>query len=204
MRRALALFLFSTAIAAAALAVSLWALLHQGLSARRKPAAIESLVARRLRLATVPAEARRASNPVDFSSEALREARRHFADHCALCHGNDGSGDTEIGRGLYPPPPDLRRGPTQSLSDGEIFYAIHEGIAFTGMPAWGEPSPARDLDSWRLVHFIRHLPRITADEIAEMEKLNPKSPEERSEEEEARRFLEGRDTAVGQAKHLHR
>jgi len=204
MKRALALFLFSTVIAATALGVSLGVVLRQGLSARREPAPIEALVARRLRLAAVPAEARRASNPVAFSPEALRAARRHFADHCALCHGNDGSGDTEIGRGLYPPSPDLRREPTQSLSDGEIFYAIHEGIAFTGMPAWGERDPARDLDSWRLVHFIRHLPRITADEIAEMEKLNPKGPAERSEEEEARSFLEGRDIAVGQAGHPHR
>jgi mono/diheme cytochrome c family protein len=201
MKRALALFSLSTAIAAAALAVSLWALLRGGSSARRKPAAIEALLARRLRLATIPAAARRASNPVAYSAEALREGARHFADHCALCHGNDGSGDTEIGRGLYPPPPDLRREPTQSLSDGEIFHAIHEGIAFTGMPAWGEPDPSKDLDSWRLVHFIRHLPRITPDEIAEMEKLNPKGPAERAEEEEERSFLEGRDPAVG--RHLH-
>lgn len=25
----------------------------------------------------------------------------------------------------------------QSLTDGEIFYIIHNGIRFTGMPAWG-------------------------------------------------------------------
>jgi len=201
MKRALPVLLLATALTATVLAVSLWVLLRGGTSARRKPSSIEARVARRLRLAAIPAEARRASNPVAISAEALREGRRHFADHCALCHGNDGSGDTEIGRGLYPPPPDLRREPTQSLSDGELFYAIHEGIAFSGMPAWGDSDPASDLDSWRLVHFIRHLPRITPGEIAEMEKLNPKGPTEWAEEEAERGFLEGRDTTV--ERHLH-
>jgi hypothetical protein len=34
------------------------------------------------------------------------------------------------------------------------------------------------MDSWKLVHFIRHLPTITQAELEEMEGLNPKSPGE--------------------------
>jgi len=112
----------------------------------------------------------------------LAEASAHFADHCALCHANDGSGRTEIGRGLYPKVPDMRRSSTQSLSDGELLYIIHHGVRFTGMPGWGEGSSDEDVDSWELVHFVRHLPRITPDEIQEMEKLNPRSPSEQEEE----------------------
>ena len=54
----------------------------------------------------------------------LAEARAHFADHCALCHANDGSGKTRINEGLYPPAPDLRDEWTQHLTDGEIFGII--------------------------------------------------------------------------------
>jgi hypothetical protein len=41
------------------------------------------------------------------------------------------------------------------------------------------------------VRFIRHLPKLTADEAREMETLNPKSPEELKEEQEEREFLNG-------------
>jgi hypothetical protein len=41
------------------------------------------------------------------------------------------------------------------------------------------------------VHFIRHLPKLTADEIARMERLNPKSPQEVRQEIEEEKFLQG-------------
>jgi mono/diheme cytochrome c family protein len=100
----------------------------------------------------------------------------HFADHCATCHANDGSGDTTLGRNMYPPAPDLRAAGTQRLTDGELFYAIESGIPWTGMPAWGNGTDEGRHESWKLVRFIRHLPRLTADEIRRMEQLNPRSP----------------------------
>jgi hypothetical protein len=42
-----------------------------------------------------------------------------------------------------------------------------------------------------LVRFMRHLPKLTPEELAEMRSLNPKSPEAFRQEEEIRRFLEG-------------
>jgi mono/diheme cytochrome c family protein len=155
-----------------------------GFSARDEPSAIEAFVARRLRLLAIPRDARDMKNPVPASTEVVAEGREHFADHCAICHGNDGSGESDIGQILYPKAPDLRKDPTQSLTDGELFYIIHNGIRFTGMPGWGGGKVEEDHDSWELVQFIRHLPKITAKEIEEMEKLNPKSPHEREEEEE--------------------
>lgn len=70
----------------------------------------------------------------------------------------------------------MRRPTTQDLSDGELFYVIESGVRLTGMPAWGGPGSAEG--SWHLVHFIRHLPALSAADKAEMERLNPKSPEE--------------------------
>jgi mono/diheme cytochrome c family protein len=115
----------------------------------------------------------------------------HYADHCSTCHANDGSGDTEIGRGLYPKVPDMRATNTQSLTDGELFSIIEHGIRLTGMPAWGNGTPEGERDSWGLVHFVRRLPKLTPEEIERMESLNPKTPAQFKEDEETRRFLQG-------------
>jgi mono/diheme cytochrome c family protein len=192
MRRGTFLILFLV-IALGLLAAAAISILHDGLSARATPSALETAIARSARKMAAPSTARSAKNPVADSPEVQREARLHFADHCATCHGNDGSGDTMIGRGLYPKPPDLRASQTQKLSDGEIFWIIENGVRLTGMPAFGGASSEHGDtdDSWKLVHFIRHLPTLTAEERLEMEKYNPKGPEDREEEQEENDFLSG-------------
>jgi mono/diheme cytochrome c family protein len=130
-------------------------------------------------------------NPVADSAEVQRAARLHFADHCAVCHGNDGSGETAMGSGMYPKPPDLRAEHTQKLSDGELFWIIENGVRFTGMPAFGGGEHNNPEDSWKLVRFMRHLPQLTAQERMEMERYNPKGPEEREEEQKEDDFLNG-------------
>jgi hypothetical protein len=84
---------------------------------------------------------------------------------------------------------------TQDMSDGEMFFIIQNGIRFTGMPAWGTGDPSEDTDSWKLVHFIRHLPRISKEELVEMKALNPKTAHELEDEAAAERFLRGEDDA---------
>jgi len=164
--------------------------IRHGFSARAFPLPLEAAIARRLRHLAVPSSAQTQSNPFRAMPELLAEARRHFADHCAGCHANDGSGNTPIGQNLYPKSPDMRMAATQQLSDGELYYMIHNGIRFTGMPAWG--GEGRDDDSWKLVLFIRHLPRLTVEELKDMEKYNPKSETERVEEQEEEDFLNGK------------
>jgi hypothetical protein len=98
----------------------------------------------------------------------------------------------------------MRLADTQKLTDGEIYYIIHNGIRFTGMPAFGEDKDGKpDEDSWKLVHFIRHLPKTTEEEIQAMKKLNPKSQAELAEEEQIRRFLAGEDVPVAPSHHRH-
>src|SRR5260370_28680163 len=107
MKRGTVILIVGLAIAglAAALAASI---LHDGLSARATPTHLEAMMARNARHLSIPANAREARNPVAASAENLREARLHFADHCATCHANDGGGDTLIGERLYPEPPHRR------------------------------------------------------------------------------------------------
>ncbi len=178
-------------------------LLRRGFSAKAEPTSVEAYVARHLRHLAVPRAARKMPNPVPLTQEVLGSGRAHFADHCATCHGNDGRGATTIGRNLYPKAPDMTGPQTQSLSDGELFYIIKNGVRFTGMPAWGEDTHEDDLESWHLVHFIRLLPKITEDEIREMESLNPKTPDEWREEETEKRFLEGEDVPRPVHEHHH-
>jgi mono/diheme cytochrome c family protein len=157
-----------------------------GIGAQQEPGRVESALAPRLRSIAIPSSAKNTRNPVPASPEAVKAGMEHFADHCAICHGNDGSGDTEMGRHLYPRVPDMRKPETQNLSDGELFYIIENGVKLTGMPAWGGEHGGGE-SSWKLVVFIRHLPRLAPDELKEMKRLNPKGPDE----EDADAFLKG-------------
>jgi mono/diheme cytochrome c family protein len=160
-----------------------------GLSTRVEPGRIEALVARSARSLAIPSSARVLPNPIPLSADVIAEGMAHYADHCATCHANDGSGKTEMGQGLYPRAPDMRLPATQDLSDGELFYVIEHGIRFTGMPGWGTGAATGEQASWQLVHFMRHLPTLTPAELDAMKDRNPRSPQEIRLELEEERFL---------------
>jgi mono/diheme cytochrome c family protein len=164
--------------------------LRGGISAKVEPTRTEAVIARRLLRMGIPDSYKQMKSPV--GSEGLAPGKAHFADHCAVCHANDGSGQTEMGRNLYPRTPDLRRAETRELSDGELFYIIENGVRFTGMPGWGDGSEQSKHDTWNLVALIRHLPQLTPVEKLEMERLNPKSMAEWRELQEDEEFLKGR------------
>lgn len=175
-----------------------------GVSARPMPSALESLTARTVRSLAIRARLSGVTNPVPVSDAVIQEGMEHFADHCAVCHGNDGGGNTEMGRGLYPRAPDMRLPATQNLSDAELFYIIENGVRLTGMPAWSTGTKEGETSSWHLVHFIRHLPKLTQDEVARMEDLNPRTPAEVRQREEEQKFLQGDvDTPPAPPTHEH-
>jgi len=173
-----------------AIAIAAW-LWTSGIATHTAPGAVETAVSRTARNTMIPAAARRRSNPEPASTDTLRSGLEHWADHCATCHANNGSGETEMGQALYPRAPDMRLPATQNLSDGELFYIIENGIKLTGMPAWGTGTEDGERSTWHLVHFIRRLPSLSEAEIAEMEELNPRGADEWKALEEERRFLSG-------------
>ena len=181
---------FGFAVAIGSLGVGLWARAQKGFSARDEPSAPEAFAARMVRSLSMPADAKQLKSPKPMDEATLAGARMHWADHCALCHANDGSGDTPIGRGLYPKPPDMRTTVTQSKSDGELFYIIENGIRLTGMPAWGGGEGHGD-ESWALVGFIHTLPRLTAEDVKQMKSMNPKSAHEAMDDADEEEFLRG-------------
>lgn len=176
-------------------------MIRRGFSSADEPSAMEAMVASRMRTWAVPSDLRDAKNPVPLTPEVLAEARAHFADHCAGCHGNDGKG-SEMGKKMYPPAPDMTLQRTQGQSDGALFASIENGIRLTGMPAFGTGTAESAYGSWTLVHFIRHLPKITPEELKEMERMNPKTAAEFEQMKEEEEFLSGGEE-TGSAGHEH-
>lgn len=191
MKPVLKAFVLLVAIAVLSLvAVFIW-IDSRGISAKAQPGRVETAVARTMRRLAIPRGARDRQNPVARSPGIVAAGKEHYADHCAACHANDGSGETAIGLGLYPKPPDMRLEATQSLTDGELFYIIENGVRLTGMPAWSSEHADDGEETWHLVHFIRELPRLTPEQVEEMKQLNPRSPAEIRQEIEEQRFLQG-------------
>jgi mono/diheme cytochrome c family protein len=151
-------------------------LLRRGFSTKDEPSSLETALARGARNLAIPSSAKNEKNPFAATAENITVGREHFADHCATCHANDGSGQTEMGPNFYPKVPDMRLAQTQSLTDGEIFYIINNGVRLTGMPGWGGSHGADA--AWKLVLFVKHLPQLSAEEKKDMERFNPKSADD--------------------------
>jgi len=197
----LAVLALVLAVVLGAVGAGMALLLRGGISAKVEPTHAEAVIARKLRSLGIPGGYRRLSNPLSISKEVIEAGRGHFADHCAVCHANDGSGQTQMGRNLYPRAPDLRLAQTQQLGDGELFYIIENGVRLTGMPGWGDGTEEGRRASWHLVHFIRHLSRLTPEEKLDMEQINPKSPQEWREMQEDQEFLKGKEPAKHEETH---
>ena len=153
-------------------------MVRRGFSAKAEPSGAEKMIAHTMLDMAMPASAKNEKNPLPASAQNIQDGLEHFADHCAICHANNGSGQSDLGPNLYPKPPDLRTPETQNLTDGEIYYIIANGVRLSGMPA-SDHTPE---DNWKLVLFIRHLPNLTPAEQKQMDQLNP--PEEEDEHQE--------------------
>ncbi len=87
-----------------------------------------------------------ATNPLAGRAETVSAGREIYNKTCTVCHGVDGeAGDR--GPALAAARRYVRR------TDAELFEAIQEGIAGTGMPATGLSHD----DAWRVVAYIRSL-----------------------------------------------
>jgi len=133
------------------------------LSARKPPGAIEQALARNVLGRWVRRNADSSTNPLSPTRETLKAARTEYEEHCAACHGLDGSGHDSFEADFYPPVAKLT-GSVQELSDAEIYFIVAHGIRNTAMPAFGK-AHSRD-DMWRSVLWVRHLANLTPGEKA--------------------------------------
>ncbi len=77
---------------------------------------------------------------------AAAAGARLYATNCSSCHGSHGQGNGAM--------PAVSRGPTQSASDGEVFWFITTGAADKGMPSW---SALSERQRWQLVTYLKSL-----------------------------------------------
>lgn len=159
--------LWTLLVIAIAGAICFGLLIQRGFRATTKPTQFETVVARYARDLAIPRRERNSKNPFEPTSEALQQGREAFLTQCAACHGIDGSGNTQMGLGLYPRVPNLRASATQNLTDGEIHYIIENGVQLTGMPAWGNPHLKAPADSWKLVLYIRSMRPLSHAELSQ-------------------------------------
>ena len=125
-------------------------------SARPTPPDAETFLATWLLRHSVPGDQAERADPLAPTEPNIAAGASLFQTKCSACHGFDGGGHTLIGENVYPRVPSLRE-LMPTISDGQAFTYIHDGIRNTAMPAWNFP----DQQIWQIVLFLRHLPVTT-------------------------------------------
>jgi mono/diheme cytochrome c family protein len=129
-------------------------------SAATPPSAVETQVASLVKRTIIPLRARGLSSPAPADAKTLGAGRGLFMASCAVCHGNDGRSQTDLGRGMYPPAPDLTSAVVQRWSEAELFWIVRNGIRLTGMPSFRDT--LSDTETWEVARFVKALPEINA------------------------------------------
>ena len=150
-----------------------------GCTANKSPSTVETTLANMAKDVVIPIEAEKKGNPSSASEDGLHAGRRIYLESCAICHGTDGHGRTELGRSMYPPAMDLTSPHVQHWNDAELFWIIQNGVRLTGMPSW--KSSINEQDTWELVNLIHNLPRV-APEFTAITDPPPKNKSGRPQE----------------------
>jgi len=102
-------------------------------------------------------------NPIPPTAENLQEGEHEYDEHCAVCHGVDGSAENRVGGDFYPPIAHLSQG-VMSLSDGQLSFIVSNGIRMSAMPGFGARHSSDEL--WKIILWVRHFPNLTPQERA--------------------------------------
>jgi mono/diheme cytochrome c family protein len=97
-------------------------------------------------LERVPDAERARPNPYAGQAEAIAAGQKVYEDHCAKCHGDDGTGRRNK--------PSIRVSRVQHATDGELFWLLKNGSQKKGMPTWSSlPEPTR----WQVIAFVKSM-----------------------------------------------
>lgn len=101
----------------------------------------------------VPEDAAAVANPIATTDESIAAGMAIYAQNCAVCHGENGTGDGPGAAALDPKPADFHAEHVQSNSDGALFWIITHGREDTAMPPWD--NALSEEERWHLVNFLR-------------------------------------------------
>ena len=97
-------------------------------------------------------------NPLEVTAKRLKKGEVLYMDkaqpmQCLHCHGARGDGTGELGLQANPPARNFTcMEIMKNVSDGQMFWAIKNGIEGTAMPAY---SDFADWQIWVLIHYVR-------------------------------------------------
>ena len=97
-------------------------------------------------------------NPLEITAKRLKKGEVLYITkakplQCLYCHGSEGDGTGELGLQANPPARNFTCTATmKNVSDGQMFWAIKNGIEGTAMPAY---SGFADWQIWVLIHYVR-------------------------------------------------
>jgi mono/diheme cytochrome c family protein len=96
-----------------------------------------------------------AANPVKPTAASLERAKKLYKIDCAMCHGDNGNGKTDLGKDMQLTLPDWTNPASLAgMLDQSLFNAIRNGKG--SMPSEAE-GRASDIEVWNLIHYIRGL-----------------------------------------------
>jgi len=104
------------------------------------------LIAQDANFHNAPASSHQSKNPYAGQPAAAAAGSKLYVTNCGGCHGTGGLGTGNI--------PALSEGPTQSATDGEVFWFVTTGAVDNGMPSWAS-LPARQ--RWLIVTYLKSL-----------------------------------------------
>ena len=98
---------------------------------------------------------------------------RHYDEMCVVCHLAPGMKESEIGKGLYPEPPEFTN--KENIPDARGgFWIIKNGIKMTGMPAFSPTHKEEEI--WAIVAFlVNRMPGLSE---ADYNSMNESLPHE--------------------------
>jgi hypothetical protein len=67
------------------------------------------------------------ASPLPANDDNRAAGKTYYGWYCLMCHGSDGSGNTQVGGGYDPAPTDLRSERVRAMTDGELFRAMVVG-----------------------------------------------------------------------------
>ena len=125
--------------------------------ANRVPSKMERHLAMSALDNSVERHAPRINNPVPPTDENLIEGLKIYTMNCALCHGGIDRQPSALANSFYPPPPNLILNPPDD-AEWHVFYVIHNGVRYTGMPAWDKTLSEPDI--WKLAAFLTRIDKL--------------------------------------------
>jgi len=106
---------------------------------------------------SVERHAPRVNSPVPPSDENLIAGLKIYTMNCASCHGDLDRKPSSFEKSFYPPPPNLILDPPDD-PEWHLYYVIHNGVRYTGMPAWDKTLSETDI--WRVTAFLSHMEKL--------------------------------------------